>query len=78
MIASPWRICLPLLLGFATPASAADEHAGHPVLGTVHFPVTCTPEAQQAFDEAMKLQHSFWYQAAHDAFPRCCSAIPAA
>ncbi|HEX6112740.1 MAG TPA: hypothetical protein VFZ10_10550, partial [Geminicoccaceae bacterium] len=38
------------------------------VLGTVHFPVSCTPEAQQAFDEAMKLQHSFWYQAAHDAF----------
>ena len=31
-------------------------------------PVTCTPEAQQAFDQAMKLQHSFWYQAAHDAF----------
>lgn len=69
MILSPWRIFLPLLLGFAaTPASAADEHAGHPVLGKVHFPVTCTPEAQQAFDEAMKLQHSFWYQAAHDAF----------
>ena len=38
------------------------------MLGTVHFPVTCTPEAQQAFDEAMKLQHSFWYQAAHDGF----------
>ncbi|MGH6906037.1 MAG: hypothetical protein ACREIR_25230, partial [Geminicoccaceae bacterium] len=35
---------------------------------TVHFPVTCTPEAQQAFDEAIKLQHSFWHQAAHDAF----------
>jgi hypothetical protein len=69
MIRSPWHIFLPLLLGFVTmPANAADEHAGHPVLGTVHFPVTCTPEAQQAFDEAMKLQHSFWYQAAHDAF----------
>jgi hypothetical protein len=38
------------------------------VLGTVHFPVTCTPEAQQAFDQAMKLQHSFWYKAAYDAF----------
>ena len=69
MLPIPWRIFLPILLGFVTaPASAADEHAGHPVLGTVHFPVTCTPEAQQAFDEAMKLQHSFWYQAAHDAF----------
>jgi hypothetical protein len=69
MLPIPWRIFLPILLGFVTaPASAADEHAGHPVLGTVHFPVTCTPEAQQAFDEAMKLQHSFWHQAAHDAF----------
>jgi hypothetical protein len=63
------RLFLPLLFGLAaTPASAADEHAGHAVLGTVHFPVTCAPEAQQAFDQAMKLQHSFWYQAAGDAF----------
>jgi hypothetical protein len=69
MIRSPWPLFLPILLGLAVaPASAAEEHAGHAVLGTVHFPVTCTPEAQQAFDEAMKLQHSFWYQAAHDAF----------
>jgi hypothetical protein len=69
MIRSPWRLFLSILLGFVTaPASAADEHAGHAVLGTVHFPVTCTPEAQQAFDEAMKLQHSFWYRAAHDNF----------
>jgi hypothetical protein len=63
------RAFLPLLLGFAaTSVSAADQHAGHEVLGNVHFPVTCTPEAQHAFDEAMKLQHSFWYQAAHDRF----------
>lgn len=69
MIRSPWGLSLPILLGLvAAPASAADEHAEHAVLGTVHFPVTCTPEAQQAFDEAMKLQHSFWYQAAHDTF----------
>jgi hypothetical protein len=69
MMRSPWHLFLPISLGLATmPASAADEHAGHQVLGTVHFPVTCTPEAQQAFDQAMKLQHSFWYQAAHDAF----------
>jgi hypothetical protein len=69
MIPSPWRLFLPILLGLVTaPASAADEHAEHAVLGTVHFPVTCTTEAQQAFDEAMKLQHSFAYQAAHDTF----------
>jgi hypothetical protein len=69
MMRSPWHLFLPILLGLVTtPASAADQHAGHPVLGTVHFPVTCTPEAQQAFDQAMKLQHSFWYKAAYDAF----------
>jgi tetratricopeptide (TPR) repeat protein len=39
-------------------------------LGEVHFPVSCTLEAQAAFDEAMKLQHSFWYQAAGEAFRR--------
>jgi hypothetical protein len=69
MIRNPWHLFLPMLLGLVTsPANAADEHAGHPVLGTVHFPVTCTPEAQQAFDHAIKLQHSFWYKAAQDAF----------
>jgi hypothetical protein len=37
-------------------------------LGRVHFPVQCSPEAQAAFDEGIKLQHSFWYQAAGEAF----------
>ena len=69
MIRSPWHLFLPILLGLGTtPANAADEHTGHAVLGTVHFPVACTSEAQQAFDHAMKLQHSFWYKAAHEAF----------
>ena len=46
-------------------------HAGHgSTLGTVHFPVSCNAEAQAAFDEAMKLQHSFWYEAAAEAFQR--------
>ncbi|WP_207537630.1 hypothetical protein [Sabulicella rubraurantiaca] len=46
------------------------SHAGSQaaVLGRVHFPVQCSPEAQAAFDEGMKLQHSFWYQAAGQAF----------
>jgi hypothetical protein len=77
MMRSPWHLFLPISLGLvATPAGAADEHAGHQVLGTVHFPVTCTAEAQQAFDQAMKLQHSFWYQAAHDAFSQVLQRDP--
>src|SRR5918998_1048582 len=64
------------LLLIAAPAAAAqDDHAGHHgagaghrVLGEVHFPVTCSPEAQARFDQAMLLQHSFWYQQAAVAF----------
>ena len=56
----------------------AQQHHSHAqgtspdaaTLGEVHFPVSCTPEAQAAFDAAMKLQHSFWYQAAGEAFRR--------
>ncbi|MBL6458212.1 hypothetical protein JMJ55_23015 [Belnapia sp. T6] len=76
--ASRWA----LALGFALcPAvgQAQQQHGGHAhggthpapaALGEVHFPVSCTPEAQAAFDAAMKLQHSFWYEAAQEAFRR--------
>jgi hypothetical protein len=66
-------------LAFATAPALAQQQPGHShpgmppaqaTLGQVHFPVTCTPEAQAALDEAMKLQHSFWYQAAAEAFQR--------
>lgn len=60
------------------PGSAQQQHdhahaatppaGGAAVLGSVHFPVRCTPEAQAAFDQGMSLQHSFWYQAAGAAF----------
>ena len=65
-------VLLPLacLLSLTAPALAQTQGHDHqhPVLGKVSFPVTCTPEAQVAFNEAMKLQHSFWYQASHTAF----------
>jgi tetratricopeptide (TPR) repeat protein len=50
------------------------SHTGQPpavaTLGEVHFAVSCTPGAQAAFDDAMKLQHSFWFQASRQAFQR--------
>ncbi len=72
------------LLLIAAPAAAAqDDHAGHHgagaghrVLGEVHFPVTCSPEAQARFDRAMLLQHSFWYQQAAAAFRSVREADP--
>jgi tetratricopeptide (TPR) repeat protein len=66
-------------------AQATHDHThaqSGPILGEVHFPVSCSPEAQAAFDTGMKLQHSFWYQAARDAFreaaqrdPNCAMAL---
>ncbi len=37
-------------------------------LGTVDFPVSCTPAAQQEFNRAVALLHSFWFDAAAQGF----------
>ncbi|MDF2746390.1 MAG: hypothetical protein K0S98_674, partial [Propionibacteriaceae bacterium] len=56
-LAAPWKTpAAALTLLLAIPAFAQEDHAHH-VLGTVHFPVTCSTQAQAAFDEGMKLQH---------------------
>jgi tetratricopeptide (TPR) repeat protein len=64
----------------ATPAAHdhEHEHVGAPVemLGTVHFPVSCSPEAQPRFDRAMALLHSFWWSEAHVAFDAVLEADP--
>jgi hypothetical protein len=70
-------------IGLAAGPAFAQTHDQHHAatapgtLGDVHFPVSCTPDAQAAFDQAMKLQHSFWYQAARDAFRRVRDRDPA-
>lgn len=50
-------------------------------LGKVHFPVSCNAEAQRQFNRAVALLHSFWFEAATEAFgavaqtdPRCAMA----
>jgi hypothetical protein len=47
---------------------AATAHEGEASLGKVHFPTSCTPQAQALFDRAMLYQHSFWYSASRRAF----------
>jgi hypothetical protein len=37
-------------------------------LGHVHFPMACSASAQQHFDRAVALLHSFWYAEAVKAF----------
>src|SRR5881628_1391061 len=43
---------------------AGAQGAGGEKLGTVTFPVSCTPAASQQFARAVALLHSFWYEEA--------------
>jgi len=50
-------------------------------LGTVHFPVSCTADAQKSFEKGVALLHSFWYEEAEKTFvevekqdPKCAMA----
>lgn len=51
---------------------AGVEHQHGPAsgekLGTVHFPVSCTPAAQAQFDQAVAMLYSFWYEEAEKKF----------
>jgi len=51
----------------SAPASSQDRGAGERV-GKVSFPVSCSAPAQQQFDRAAAMLHSFWFQAATQAF----------
>src|SRR5450432_3488575 len=37
-------------------------------LGTVHFPVSCSPSVQKPFERGVALLHSFWYEQAEATF----------
>jgi len=78
-----WVVCIAAACcGWA----AADEDHHHEdltldQLGTVHFPVSCTPEAQKSFEKGIALLHSFWYEEAEKTFldvekqdPKCAMA----
>jgi hypothetical protein len=72
------------LLGFA-PSAQAQQHETHDHssgrLGRVKFPVSCAPQAQERFERAMAVLHSFWWEEAPAAFnwvlqadPKCAMA----
>ena len=56
-------------------ATMAQEKATEK-LGNVHFPVSCSNEAQQQFDRAVAILHSFWYEEAVKAFTAATEADP--
>ncbi|HEX3578468.1 MAG TPA: hypothetical protein VHY33_07880 [Thermoanaerobaculia bacterium] len=54
-----------------------DHHAeGIERLGTVNFPISCTPAAQAKFTRAVALLHSFWYEEAEKAFNETATIDP--
>jgi hypothetical protein len=58
---------------------AGGAQSGPPLpgnFGTVHFPVTCTPVAQQRFDEAIGRLHSFFFPETVKAFNAVLQADP--
>jgi hypothetical protein len=61
-----------VILSLAVEVLAHEEHQ-HPAgnleqLGTVHFPVSCSAEAQAQFQRAVAIQHSFWFEEAGKEF----------
>ena len=68
------RLLVALVLVLALPLAAA-AHDGE-TLGSVHFPISCTPTAQADFQRAVALLHSFWYEEALTAFTAITTAEP--
>lgn len=52
---------------FCVPLATAQEKPAEK-LGKVDFPVSCTPEAQEQFNRAVAMLHSFWFPQAPKAF----------
>jgi hypothetical protein len=74
-ILGPVVLLIPLVCG--APGLAQPEEHHHPLggpndevegLGAVHFPVSCAPGVQPAFDRAVAMLHSFGYEEARIAF----------
>ena len=45
-------------------------------LGKVHFPVSCSPDAQRQFDRALAMLHNFWYPQGLEAFTEIAKTNP--
>src|SRR6202142_4497764 len=78
-----WGVCIAAAFSGAAVVDEGHHHEEltQEQLGTVHFPVSCTPEAQKTFEKGVALLHSFWYEEAEKTFldvekqdPKCAMA----
>ncbi|MDQ6803004.1 MAG: hypothetical protein M3041_19545 [Acidobacteriota bacterium] len=63
-------ICIAVIVGASAVSqpSSSDTPTHEHHVGTVHFPVSCTPAAQSQFDTAVSMLHSFFYPETIKAF----------
>jgi tetratricopeptide (TPR) repeat protein len=78
-----WVLCLAVSCCGVAVADDGDHHEEltSEQLGTVHFPVSCSPNVQKNFEKGVALLHSFWYEESAKAFqgiqkqdPKCAMA----
>jgi hypothetical protein len=63
-------------LPLAVPADAAAEASAARAIDEVNFPVSCGPESQKLFKQAVWTLHSFWYPEALSAFSSIAKSEP--
>ena len=69
--------CVILLAFLGTSLLAGQQTPAEPEkLGTVHFPVSCSADAQRQFDRALGMLHNFWYPQGLDAFAEITTTTP--
>lgn len=66
---------IPLTGGANETEREVSRHAGHP-LGSVTFPVPCTPQAQVEFNRGVALLHHMTYPQAREAFEQIAESDP--
>ena len=80
----PWprrvRLLATLLCAVLAPPVLARQHEhGAPTpaaLGSVNFPISCSPAVQADFNRAVALLHSFWYKKSEETFLAIAKADP--
>ena len=68
--------CVTMLALTVTAAGAQDHKHPSPSVGSVRFPVSCTPAAQERMHTAVAMLHSFWFPEARRAFESVAAADP--
>src|SRR5438874_1679193 len=68
---------LAVLTGFLSAPMATAQGVNGEKLGTVIFPVSCSPAASQQFARAVAMLHSLWYEQAVKAFTEVALALNA-